>query len=122
MRGAVSSTKSNQAEKQKPSDPSELGCRGVLRGVLESGVAEESRTRGFAAPAFAGCAFVVGLVTLRYKVVQRLSSDQGGRLDTDAGAAIGVLTAVLALGIVAGAASARPNSSAVWNRSADKRA
>ena len=75
MRGAVSSTKSNQAEKQKPSHPSELGCRGVLRGVLESGVAEEARPRGFAAPAFAGCALVVGLVALSYRVVQGLSSD-----------------------------------------------
>jgi hypothetical protein len=26
----------------------------------QSGVAEEARTRGFAAPAFAGCAFVEG--------------------------------------------------------------
>ena len=37
----------------------QLGGRGVLRGV-EEGVAEEARTRGFAAPAFAGCAFVEG--------------------------------------------------------------
>ena len=29
-----------------------------------SGVAEEARTRGFAAPAFAGCAFVLGCATL----------------------------------------------------------
>jgi hypothetical protein len=27
---------------------------------LKAGVAEEARTRGFAAPAFAGCAFVEG--------------------------------------------------------------
>jgi hypothetical protein len=42
----------------------------------QSGVAEEARTRGFAAPAFAGCAFVVGLAILSYRVMQRLSSDQ----------------------------------------------
>jgi hypothetical protein len=30
----------------------------VLRGVPQPGVAEEARTRGFAAPALAGCAFV----------------------------------------------------------------
>jgi hypothetical protein len=29
---------------------------GVLRGVLQSSLAEEARTRGFAAPALAGCA------------------------------------------------------------------
>jgi hypothetical protein len=43
---------------QTPTSPRQLGGRGVLRDVLESGVAEEARTRGFAAPAFAGCAFV----------------------------------------------------------------
>jgi len=32
--------------------------------------------RGFAAPAFAGCAFVDGSANLRYGVVQGLSSDQ----------------------------------------------
>jgi hypothetical protein len=32
----------------------------VLRGVLESGVAEKARIRGFASPAFAGYAFVGG--------------------------------------------------------------
>jgi len=47
----------------------------------ERGVAEEVRPRGFAAPAFAGCAFVVGLATLSYRVAQGLSSDQRGRLD-----------------------------------------
>jgi hypothetical protein len=38
----------------------QLGDRGVLRGVCRyrRGVAEEARTRGVAAPAFAGCAFV----------------------------------------------------------------
>jgi hypothetical protein len=40
------------------------------------GVAEEARTRGFAAPAFAGCAFVVGLATLSYRAGRGLSSDQ----------------------------------------------
>ena len=30
---------------------------------LKAGVAEEARTRGFAAPAFAGCAFVEGGTT-----------------------------------------------------------
>jgi hypothetical protein len=35
----------------------QLGGLRVLRGV-EEGVAEEARTRSFAAPAFAGCAFV----------------------------------------------------------------
>jgi hypothetical protein len=36
----------------------QLGGREVLRGVLNSGVAEEARTRGFATPAFAGCALI----------------------------------------------------------------
>jgi hypothetical protein len=31
---------------------------------------------------FAGCAFVVGLVSLSYRVVQGLSSDERARLDT----------------------------------------
>jgi hypothetical protein len=44
--------------------------------------AEEAKTRSFAAPAFAGCAFVGGLVSLSYRVVQGLSSDQRVRLDT----------------------------------------
>lgn len=35
----------------------QLGDLGVLRGA-KIGVAEEARIRGFAAPAFAGCAFV----------------------------------------------------------------
>jgi hypothetical protein len=35
-----------------------------------------ARTRGFAAPAFAGCAFVEGLATLSYRAVRGLSSDQ----------------------------------------------
>jgi hypothetical protein len=34
-----------------------LGGRGTFV-ASKSGVAEEARTRGFAAPAFAGCAFV----------------------------------------------------------------
>ena len=37
----------------------QLGGLEVLRGVLNSGVAEEARTRGFATPAFAGCALIV---------------------------------------------------------------
>jgi hypothetical protein len=37
-----------------------------------------ARTRGFAAPAFTGCAFVVGLATLTYRIVRRLSSEQRG--------------------------------------------
>jgi hypothetical protein len=36
----------------------QLGGLEVLRGVLNSGVAEEARTRGFATPALAGCAFM----------------------------------------------------------------
>jgi hypothetical protein len=40
------------------------------------GGAEEARTRGFATPAFTGCAFVEGLATLSYRVAQELSSDQ----------------------------------------------
>ena len=36
------------------------GGRGSF--VAEETVAEEARTRGFAAPAFAGCAFIDGLV------------------------------------------------------------
>jgi hypothetical protein len=36
----------------------QLGDLGVLQGVSRSGVAEEARTRGFATPALAGCAFV----------------------------------------------------------------
>jgi hypothetical protein len=57
-----------------------FGCSAVVGsfGASKEGVAEEARTRGFAAPAFAGCAFVVGLATLSYRVVQGLSSDQGG--------------------------------------------
>ena len=57
-----------------------LGSSAVLGSFVAStsGVAEEARTRGFAAPAFAGCAFVVGLVALSYGVVQGLSSDQRG--------------------------------------------
>jgi hypothetical protein len=35
-----------------------------------------ARTRGFAAPAFAGCACVVGLATLSYRLGQGLSSDR----------------------------------------------
>ena len=38
-----------------------LGDRGSFEASGRvDGVAEEARTRGFAAPAFAGCAFVVG--------------------------------------------------------------
>jgi hypothetical protein len=44
--------------------------------MLEPGIAEEARTRGFAAPAFAGCAFVERLATLSYRVVQGLSSNK----------------------------------------------
>jgi hypothetical protein len=40
------------------------------------GVAEEARTRGFAAPAFAGCAFVEEQ-GLSYRVVQELSRQSG---------------------------------------------
>jgi hypothetical protein len=36
-----------------------VGSFGRQAGI-PCGVAEEARTRGFAAPAFAGCAFVVG--------------------------------------------------------------
>ena len=39
-------------------DLRQLGGLEVLRGVLNSGVAEEARTRGFATPAFAGCALI----------------------------------------------------------------
>ncbi len=39
-----------------------------------SGGAEEARTRGFAAPAFAGCAFVERMLRLRYHQVPGLSS------------------------------------------------
>jgi hypothetical protein len=46
-----------------------LGGLRVLRGVgtrrLHADVAEEARTRGFAAPVFAGCAFVERNVTAR---------------------------------------------------------
>ena len=52
----------------------QLGGLGVLRGIRD-GAAEEARTRGFAAPAFAGCAFVEGS-WLSYGVVRELSSDQ----------------------------------------------
>jgi hypothetical protein len=39
-----------------------FGCSAVVGSFVASteGVAEEARTRGFAAPAFAGCAFVEG--------------------------------------------------------------
>jgi hypothetical protein len=40
----------------------QLGGLEVLRGVLNSGVAEEARTRGFATPAFAGCALISFLI------------------------------------------------------------
>jgi hypothetical protein len=33
----------------------------LVAGPSEAGVAEEARTRGFAAPAFAGCAVVEGI-------------------------------------------------------------
>ena len=49
-----------------------------LRGVLESGVAEEARIRGFASPAFAGYAFVEwddGLVRLHSRVSHRACQD-----------------------------------------------
>ena len=49
----------------------QLGDLGVLRGVLESGVVEEARIRGFASPAFAGYAFVEwddGLVQLHSRM------------------------------------------------------
>jgi hypothetical protein len=56
-------------QKQLPpgSPVRQLGGRGVLRSVGR-GVAEEARTRGFAAPAFAGCALVVGLASPSYSV------------------------------------------------------
>jgi hypothetical protein len=37
-----------------------LGSSAILGSFEASSVAEEARTRGFAAPAFAGCAFVEG--------------------------------------------------------------
>jgi len=39
-----------------------------------TGVAEEARTRGFAAPAFAGCAFVEDSRVVSYRPVRGLSS------------------------------------------------
>jgi hypothetical protein len=78
------SGESTQAEKQKPSHPSvaRRSWGPAWREPLPTSVAEEARTRGFAAPAFAGCAFVVGLATLSYREVRGLSSDQRARLDT----------------------------------------
>jgi hypothetical protein len=56
----------------------QLGGLEVLRGVLNSGVAEEARTRGFATPVFAGCACIVatngptvGFGTARVKMIDR---------------------------------------------------
>ena len=57
---------------------SELGAA-RLAGV---GLERDQGTHSSAGPAFAGCVFVVGLVTLSYRVAQWLSSDQRGRLDT----------------------------------------
>jgi hypothetical protein len=61
-----------------------LGNSAVFGSFVASveGVAEEARTRSFAAPAFAGCAFIVGLANLSYGVVRGLSSDERARLDT----------------------------------------
>jgi hypothetical protein len=42
----------------------QLGGLRVLRGVSRR-VAEEARTRGFAAPALAGCAIIVGCARVR---------------------------------------------------------
>jgi hypothetical protein len=73
-------------QKQLPpgSPVRQLGGRGVLRSVGR-GVAEEARTRGFAAPAFAGCAcFEVARV--RYVAVRGPSSARdawGSALDSD---------------------------------------
>jgi hypothetical protein len=52
---------------------------GSFGGVLESGVAEEARTRGFAAPAFAGCALVeVDYSAGRYLGCQDRRTCRGG--------------------------------------------
>jgi hypothetical protein len=61
----------------------ELGGRGSFGASVaghhaQAGVAEEARTRGFAAPAFAGCAFVDGMVqmiALLYPAVQAPSRE-----------------------------------------------
>jgi hypothetical protein len=53
-----------------------LGSSAVLGSFVrrkETGVAEEARTRGFAAPAFAGCAFVEDGLPM-YGGVQEVSS------------------------------------------------
>jgi hypothetical protein len=57
-----------------------LGSSAVLGSfvALWEGVAEEMRTRGFAAPAFAGCAFIEGLWLLSYGRVRSLSSTSAG--------------------------------------------
>jgi hypothetical protein len=55
----VAPSKARAYEKHdRRADLGELGGLEVLRGVLNPGVAEEARTRGFATPAFAGCAFI----------------------------------------------------------------
>jgi hypothetical protein len=55
----VAPSKASAYEKHnRRADLRQLGGLEVLRGVLDSGVAEEVRTRGFATPAFAGCAFI----------------------------------------------------------------
>jgi hypothetical protein len=49
-------------------------CVASVAGPVETGVAEEARTRGFAAPAFAGCAFVEGW---HFPVTARCGGCQG---------------------------------------------
>jgi hypothetical protein len=44
--------------KRKPPSPPVGGSAVLGSFVASEGVAEEARTRGFAAPAFAGCAFI----------------------------------------------------------------
>ena len=49
-----------KADAEPPFGSSAVSGSFVASAGIPYGVAEEARTRGFAAPAFAGCAFVVG--------------------------------------------------------------
>jgi hypothetical protein len=64
----------------------------------EEGVAEEARTRGFAAPAFAGCAFVED-VLLMYGAVQEVSSSLSHTAGPASCLAVEKLPTALSLGV-----------------------
>ena len=72
------------AKKRGPRSLRQLGGRGVLRGVrreYRAASRRAARTRGFAAPAFAGCA-IVGEACPAYASVQEASMEAKDFLPT----------------------------------------